>query len=57
VHNTSVCKYWKILFHPPNTDNLAFLASSLTIDMKKVDNYALPEVMDLKTIFFRKCLR
>ena len=20
VNNTSVCKYWKILFYPPNTD-------------------------------------
>ena len=35
-----------ILFN--NVYNLAFLARNLTIDMKNVDNYALPEVISFQ---------
>ena len=32
VNNTSVCKYWKILFNPSNTDNGTFYRGSTDID-------------------------
>ena len=32
VNNTSVCKYWKILFYPPNTDTGTFHRGSTDID-------------------------
>ena len=32
VNNTSVCKYWKILFYPPNTDTGTFYGGSTDID-------------------------
>ena len=32
VNNTSVCKYWKILFYPSNTDAGTFYRSSTDID-------------------------
>ena len=32
VNNTSVCKYWKILFYPPNTDTGTFYRGSTDID-------------------------
>ena len=32
VNNTSVCKYWKILFYPPNTDTWTFYGGSTDID-------------------------
>ena len=35
-----------ILFN--NVNNLAFLVRNLTIDMKKVDNYELPEVISFQ---------
>ena len=31
-HNTSVRKYWKILFYPPNTDTGTFYGGSTDID-------------------------
>ena len=31
-NNTSVCKYWKILFYPPNTDTGNFYGGSTDID-------------------------
>ena len=33
VNNTSVCKYWKILFYPPNTDTGTFYRGSTDIDI------------------------
>ena len=32
VNNTSVCKYWKILFYPQNTDTGTFYGGSTDID-------------------------
>ena len=32
VNNTSVHKYWKILFYPPNTDTGTFYKDSTDID-------------------------
>ena len=32
VNNTSVCKYLKILFYPPNTDTGTFYGDSSDID-------------------------
>ena len=32
VNNTSVCKYWKILLYPPNTDTGTFYGCSTDID-------------------------
>ena len=32
VNNTSVCKYWKILFYPSNTDTGTFYGGSTDID-------------------------
>ena len=32
VNNTSVCKYWKILLYPPNTDTGTFYGGSTDID-------------------------
>jgi len=32
VNNTSVPKYWKILFYPPNTDTGTFYGGSTDID-------------------------
>ena len=32
VNNTSVRKYWKILFYPPNTDTGTFYGGSTDID-------------------------
>ena len=32
VNNTSVRKYWKILFYPPNTDKGTFYKGSTNID-------------------------
>ena len=32
VNNTSVCKYWKILLYPPNTDTGIFYGGSTDID-------------------------
>ena len=32
VNNTSVCKYWKILLYPPNTDTVTFYGGSTDID-------------------------
>ena len=32
VNNTSVCKYWKILFYPPITDTGTFYEGSTDID-------------------------
>ena len=32
VNNTSVCKYWKILFYPSNTDTGSFYGVSTDID-------------------------
>ena len=32
VNNTSVCKYWKILFYTPNTDAGTFYGGSTDID-------------------------
>ena len=32
VNNTSVRKYWKILFYPPNTDTGTFYRGSTDID-------------------------
>ena len=32
VKNTPVCKYWKILFYPPNTDTGTFYGGSTDID-------------------------
>ena len=32
VNNTSVCKYWKILFYPPNTDTGTFYRGYTDID-------------------------
>ena len=32
VNNTSVCKYWKILFYPSNTDTGTFYRDSTDID-------------------------
>ena len=32
VNNTSVCKYWIILFYPPNTDIGTFYGGSTDID-------------------------
>ena len=32
VNNTSVCKYWKILFYPSNTDTGTFYGDSTDID-------------------------
>ena len=35
-----------ILFN--NVNNLEFLVRNLTIDMKKIDNYALPEMISFQ---------
>ena len=32
MNNTSICKYWKILFYPPNTDTGTFYGGSTDID-------------------------
>ena len=32
MNNTSVCKYWKILFYPSNTDTGTFYGGSTDID-------------------------
>ena len=32
VNNTSICKYWKILFYPSNTDTGTFYGGSTDID-------------------------
>ena len=32
VNNTSVCKHWKILLYPPNTDTGIFYGGSTDID-------------------------
>ena len=32
AHNTSVCKYWKILFYPSKTDTGTFCRGSTGID-------------------------
>ena len=32
MNNTSVCKYWKIPFYPPNTDTWTFYGGSTDID-------------------------
>ena len=32
VNNTSVCKYWKILLYPTNTDTVTFYGGSTDID-------------------------
>ena len=32
MNNTSVRKYWKILFYPPNTDTGTFYGGSTDID-------------------------
>ena len=32
MNNTSVCKYWNILFYPPNTDTGTFYGGSTDID-------------------------
>ena len=32
VNNTSVCKYWKILFYPSNTDTGTFYGGSTDIN-------------------------
>ena len=32
VNNTSVPKYWKVLFYPPNTDTGTFYGGSTDID-------------------------
>ena len=36
VNNTSVCRYYKILFCPPNTDNDAESQKMITNGSKKV---------------------
>ena len=33
MNNTSVRKYWKILFYPPNTDTGTFYGGSTDIDI------------------------
>jgi hypothetical protein len=37
MNNTSVHKYWKILFYPPNTDTGTFYKDSTDIDTDAKD--------------------
>ena len=59
VNNTSVCKYWKILFYPPNTDTGTFYGGSTDIDTDaqypkfNTDILVLPVFYSISILYFK----
>ena len=59
VNNTSVCKYWKILFYPPNTDTGTFYGGSTDIDTDaqypkfNTDILVVPVFYSISILYFK----
>ena len=59
ANNTSVCKYWKIPFYPPNTDTGTFYGGSTDIDTDaqypklNTDILVLPVFYSISILYFK----
>ena len=59
--NTSVCRYWKILIYPPNTDTGTFYADSTDIDTDAQYPKSITDILVLAVFYiisilcFKQC--